>query len=120
MPRARGVVPGRARHKEVLSAARGNFGGRSRLFKSAKETVLRGLQYAYEHRRRKKRDFRQLWITRINAAVRPYGISYSVFINGLKAAGIEVDRKILADMAVNDPKAFAQLVDEAKAARAAA
>jgi len=96
MPRARGVVPGRARRKEVLSAARGNFGGRSRLFKSAKETVLRGLQYAYEHRRRKKRDFRRLWITRINAAAREHGLSYSVFISGLRKANVDIDRKLLA------------------------
>ena len=116
MPRARGVVPGRARRKEVLSAARGNFGGRSRLFKSAKETVLRGLQYAYEHRRRKKRDFRQLWITRINAAAREHGLSYSVFISGLKKANVDIDRKLLAELAVRDSEAFKQLATVAKEA----
>lgn len=116
MPRARGVVPGRARRKEVLSAARGNFGGRSRLFKSAKETVLRGLQYAYEHRRRKKRDFRQLWITRINAAAREHGLSYSMFISGLKKANVDIDRKLLAELAVRDAEAFKQLATVAKEA----
>lgn len=116
MPRARGVVPGRARRKAVLSAARGNFGGRSRLFKSAKETVLRGLQYAYEHRRRRRRDFRQLWITRINAAAREHGLSYSVFISGLRKANVDIDRKLLAELAVRDAEAFKQLAAVAKEA----
>jgi len=109
-------VPGRARRKEVLSAARGNFGGRSRLFKSAKETVLRGLQYAYEHRRRKKRDFRRLWITRINAAAREHGLSYSMFISGLRKANVDIDRKLLAELAVRDSEAFKQLATVAKEA----
>ena len=116
MPRARGVVPGRARRKAILSDARGNFGGRSRLFKSAKETVIRGLQYAYEHRRRKKRDFRQLWITRINAAARENGMSYSVFMSGLKKANVNIDRKLLAELAVRDAEAFKQLATVAKEA----
>jgi large subunit ribosomal protein L20 len=116
MPRARGVVAGRARHKKVLTAAKGNFGGRSRLFKSAKETVMRGLQYAYEHRRRKKRDFRQLWITRINAAAREHGMSYSVFISGLRRANVDIDRKLLAELAVRDAEAFKQLAVVAKEA----
>lgn len=116
MPRARGVVAGRARRKKVLAAAKGNYGGRSRLYKSANETVMRGLQYAYEHRRRKKRDFRRLWITRINAAARQNGISYSVLINGLKKANVSIDRKLLADLAVRDDKAFSELAAVAKEA----
>jgi large subunit ribosomal protein L20 len=116
MPRARGIVPGRARRKKVLSAARGNVSGRSRLFKSAKETVLRGLQFAYEHRRRKKRDFRRLWIVRINAAARQHGLSYSTMISGLKRANVSIDRKVLADLAVNDGEAFGKLAAVAKEA----
>ncbi len=114
MPRATGVVPGRARRKKVLAAARGNFGGRSKLFKSANETVMRGLHFAWEHRRRKKRDFRRLWITRINAAARQHGLSYSVFISGLKLANVEIDRKVLAELAVHDSEAFAQLAQVAR------
>ena len=120
MPRAKGVVPGRERHKKILKAAKGNFSGRSRLYRSAKETVMCGLQYAYEHRRLKKRDFRRLWITRINAGAHQNDMSYSVFMNGLKKAGIEVDRKILADIAVHDPAAFTALVDKARSALSAA
>ena len=116
MPRARGVVAGRARRKKVLAAAKGNVGGRSRLFKSAKETALRGLQYAYEHRRRKKRDFRRLWIARINAAARQNGLSYSVLINGLKRANVDIDRKLLAELAVRDGEAFKELAQVAKEA----
>ncbi len=116
MPRARGVVPGRARRKKVLAASRGNFGGRSRLYKSAHETYLRALNFAYAHRRRKKRDFRRLWITRINAAARQNGLSYSVFINGLKKANVEIDRKVLAELAVHDSPAFNQLASVAKEA----
>jgi len=116
MPRARGVVPGRARRKKVLAEAKGNVGGRSRLYKSANETVLRGLQYAYEHRRRKKRDFRRLWIARINAAARQNGLSYSVLINGLKRANVTIDRKLLAELAVRDNEAFKQLASVAKEA----
>jgi large subunit ribosomal protein L20 len=116
MPRARGVVRGRAKRKEILSAARGNFGGRSRLFKSAKETVLRGLRYSYQHRRRKKRDFRRLWIVRINAAARENGLSYSNFINGLKRAQVDIDRKTLAELAVLQPEAFKELATVAREA----
>jgi len=119
MPRARGIVAGRARRKEILTAAKGNFGGRSKLFKSAKETVVRGLQYAYEHRRRKKRDFRRLWITRINAAARENGLTYGELIRGLKNAGVGLDRKSLADLAVKNPAAFATLAGQAKNALAA-
>jgi large subunit ribosomal protein L20 len=110
------VVPGRARRKKILSEARGNYGGRSRLYKSANETVMRGLQFAYEHRRRKKRDFRRLWIVRINAAARQNGLSYSVLINGLKRANVDIDRKVLAELAVHDNEAFAQLATVAKEA----
>jgi len=109
-------VQGRARRKKVLKAARGNFGGRSRLYKSANETVMRGLQFAYEHRRLKKRNFRRLWIARINAAARQNGLSYSVLINGLKRANVDIDRKMLADLAVNDQGAFSRLAEVAKEA----
>jgi large subunit ribosomal protein L20 len=118
MPRAKGVVPGRERHKKTLKAAKGNFSGRSRLYKSAKETVMRGLQYAYEHRRLKKRDFRRLWITRINAAARLNGTSYSALMNGLKKAEVAIDRKMLAEMAVNDMEGFKALAELARQAAA--
>ena len=100
MPRATKSVASRRRRKKILKAAKGYYGGRSKLYRTAKESVQRGLAYAYVHRRRKKRDFRRLWITRINAAARIYGLSYSLFINGLKKAGVLLDRKNLADMAV--------------------
>lgn len=119
MPRARGVVAGHARKRKILTAAKGNYSGRSRLYRSAKETVMRGLQFAYEHRRRKKRDFRRLWITRINAAARLNGLSYSTFMNGLKLAAIMVDRKMLAEMAVNDAAGFTALAEAARAAQGA-
>ena len=111
----RGKVSHR-RHKAVLREARGFVGGRHRLFRSAKETVMRGLQYAYEHRRLKKRDFRRLWITRINAAARLNGLSYSVFMSGLKKAQVAVDRKMLAEMAVNDAEGFKALAELARQA----
>jgi|SRR5262245_38147468 len=114
MPRAKTVVPGRARRKKVMKAAKGNFGGRRKLYSTAVETVMRGLQFAYDHRRTKKRDFRRLWIVRINAAVRPHGMSYSTFISGLKKADISVNRKVLADLAVHDAAAFSRLVELAK------
>jgi large subunit ribosomal protein L20 len=116
MPRARGVVAGRARRKKVLAQVKGNYGGRSRLFKSANETLIRSLQYAYEHRRRRKRDFRRLWIARINAAARQNGLSYSVLINGLKRANVHIDRKLLAELAVHDNNAFKELAEVAKQA----
>lgn len=118
MPRARNAVASRARRKKVLKAAKGYYGGRSRLYRTAKESVRRGLSYAYAHRRRRKRDFRRLWITRINAASRLYGLSYSVFINGLKKAGVLLDRKILADMAIHDKEGFARLAELASRDRA--
>ena len=111
MSRAKNAVASRARRKKILKAARGYYGGRSKLYRTAKESVQRGLAYAYAHRRRRKRDFRRLWIVRINAAARLYGLSYSLFINGLKRAGVVLDRKILADMAVRDQEGFAKLVE---------
>lgn len=116
MPRVKSVVPGRERRRKTLTAAKGNYSGRSRLYRSAKETVMRGLQYAYEHRRLKKRDFRRLWITRINAAARLNGLSYSTFMNGLKRAQVAVDRKMLAEMAVNDAEGFKALAEVARQA----
>ena len=116
MPRSKTVVPGRARRKKVLKAAKGNFQGRRKLYKSALQTVQRAGQFAWEHRRLKKRDFRSLWITRINAAARLNGLSYSTLIAGLKKANVEVNRKLLADLAVKDAGAFAKLAEVAKAA----
>lgn len=116
MPRSKTVVPGRARRRKVLKAAKGNFSGRRKLYKSALQTVQRAGQFAFEHRRLKKRDFRRLWITRINAAARINGLSYSTLISGLKRANIDVNRKLLADMAVRDAVAFAKLAEVAKSA----
>jgi large subunit ribosomal protein L20 len=120
MPRVRSNVARLKRKKQVMKAARGNFGGRSKLWKAAKETVERGWVYAYRDRKAKKRDFRKLWIIRINAAAHEHSMSYNVFMHGLKKAGIEVDRKILADIAVKDPQAFTALAEKAKSALAAA
>lgn len=117
MPRVKSNVVRLKRKKQIMKAAKGAFGGRSKLWKAAKETVERGWVYAYRDRKAKKRDFRKLWIMRINAAARLNGMSYSVFINGLQQAGIEVDRKILADLAVHDAAAFSALADKARAAR---
>lgn len=116
MPRAKTVVPGRARRRKILKAAKGNYSGRRKLYKSALQTVQRAGQFAYEHRRTRKREFRGLWIQRINAAAREAGLSYSVLIAGLKKANIEVNRKLLADLAVRDAAAFAKLAEKAKAA----
>jgi large subunit ribosomal protein L20 len=120
MPRAVSNVPRLKRKKQILKHAKGAFGARSKLWKAAKENVERGWKYAYRDRKNKKRDFRRLWIVRINAAARQHDMSYSVFINGLGLAGIEVDRKILADIAVRDPQAFGALADKARAALNAA
>lgn len=109
----RGVIA-RARHKKVLKQAKGYYGARSRVYRVAKQAVIKAGQYAYRDRRAKKRQFRQLWIVRINAAARQNGLSYSRFIDGLKKASIEIDRKILADIAVHDQKGFAALVAKAK------
>jgi len=110
MPRTRNSVATRKRRKKVLKMARGYRGARSKCYKSANEQVMHSLQYAYRDRRARKGEFRKLWITRINAAARENGMSYSRFISGLKNAGVGVDRKILADLAVHDPQAFGRLV----------
>src|SRR3954467_4745799 len=107
MPRAVSNVPRLKRKKQVLKHAKGGFGARSKLWKAAKENVERGWKYAYRDRKNKKRDFRKLWIVRINAGARQHDMSYSVFMNGLKQAGIEIDRKVLSDPAINDSAAFA-------------
>jgi large subunit ribosomal protein L20 len=119
MARVKRAVHGRKHHRAVLEQAQGYYGNKSRSFKSANEQVNHSLQYAYRDRRDRKGDFRQLWITRINAACRLNGVSYSRFIAGLRTAGIEVDRKILADLAVQEPAAFAALVKVAGEAREA-
>lgn len=116
MPRAKTVVPGRARRRKVLKAAKGNFSGRRKLYKTALQTTQRAGQFAYEHRRTRKRDFRRLWITRINAAARVNGLSYSSLISGLKRANVDINRKLLADLAVRDAAAFAKLAEVAKSA----
>uniref|UniRef100_A0A7C4TXP8 Large ribosomal subunit protein bL20 n=1 Tax=Caldisericum exile TaxID=693075 RepID=A0A7C4TXP8_9BACT len=110
-----GVVT-RRKHKKILKMAEGYRGAASRRFKVANEAVMHALKYAYIHRREKKREFRSLWITRINALARVYGLSYSRFINGLKIANVDIDRKMLADLAVNDVKAFEELANKAKEA----
>jgi len=120
MPRAVSNVPRLKRKKQVLKHAKGAFGARSKLWKAAKENVERGWKYAYRDRKNKKRDFRRLWIVRINAAARQHDMSYNVFINGLGKAGIEIDRKILADIAVRDPQAFGALADKVRGALNAA
>ena len=119
MPRARSAPASRRRRKKILKAAKGYFGGRKNLLRTVKDAVTRGWEHAYEDRRKKKRNFRSLWITRINAAVREHDISYSRFISGLKAAGVEMDRKAMADLAVRNPEGFAALVAEAKKGLAA-
>ena len=116
MSRVKSNVARLKRKKQVMKAARGAYGGRSKLWKAAKETVERGWRYAYRDRKNRKREFRRLWVVRINAAAREHDMTYSSFINGLAKAGIEVDRKILADLAVRDPQAFASLADQARAA----
>ncbi len=108
----------RKRRKKILKLAKGYRGMRHTSYRRAKEAVMRALYYEYRDRRQRKRQFRRLWIARINAAVRPYGLSYSRFINGLKRAGIELDRKVLADMAVRDPEGFSKVVDRVKEALA--
>ena len=120
MPRAKGGYKSTRRRKRIRAHAKGFRGGRSKLWKAAVEAVHRKWRYALFHRRKRKPDFRGLWITRINAAAHQNDMSYSVFMNGLKKAGIEVDRKILADLAVHDPVAFTALVDKARSALNAA
>lgn len=115
MPRVKSNVVRLARKKKVMEAAKGYRGGRSKLWKAAKESVERGWAYAYRDRKQKKRQFRRLWITRINAAAREHDLSYNRLMNGLKKAGVEINRKVLADLAVRDPAAFSKLTELAKA-----
>ncbi len=117
MARVKNGAVTKARHKKVLKAAKGYFGSKHRLYKSAKEQLMNSGQYAFRDRKQKKRDFRKLWITRINAACRMNDISYSRFIEGLNKAGVEVNRKMLSEIAINDPKAFSELVEVAKAGK---
>ena len=118
MPRVKRGVTARARHKKVIALAKGYRGRRKNVYRIAKQAVMKAGQYAYRDRRQRKRQFRQLWIARINAGARLNGLSYSKFMNGLKRAAIELDRKVLADLAVFDKAAFAQGVEKAKAALA--
>lgn len=117
MPRATNNVAAHRRHKKYLKRAKGNYGARSRLYRTARETVQKGLAYAYRDRRAKKRMFRRLWIVRINAAVQKFNMRYGRFIDGLKKSGVVLDRKTLADLAVRDEKAFGELVKVAESAR---
>ncbi|MBQ8205401.1 MAG: 50S ribosomal protein L20 [Alistipes sp.] len=114
MPRSVNAVASRARRKKVLKLAKGNFGSRGNVWTVAKNTVEKGLQFAYAHRREKKRNYRSLWIVRINAAVRMHGMTYSEFIGKMNAKGIALNRKVLADLALNEPKAFEAIVNAVK------
>ena len=114
MPRANSSVPRHRRHRKIVKLAKGQFGARRKLYKTAKEAVERGWSYAYRDRRQKKREFRKLWITRINAAVRQHGLSYSRFIHLLGEKGVEINRKQLSEMAIHQPEAFAKLVETVK------
>jgi large subunit ribosomal protein L20 len=114
MPRVKGGTISRARHKKVLKQAKGYFGSKHRLYRTANEQVMHSLKYAYRDRKQNKREFRKLWITRINAACRENGISYSKFINGLTKAEVAINRKMLSEIAIQDPKAFSELVVVAK------
>jgi large subunit ribosomal protein L20 len=116
MPRASRSVQAKARHKKILKAAKGYYGARSRVYRVAKQAVIKAGQYAYRDRKQKKRVFRALWIARINAGARLHGLSYSTFIHGLKKAEIELDRKVLSDIAIQDPTGFAALANKAKQA----
>ena len=115
MARVKGALNTRKRHKRILKLAKGYRGGKSKLFRTAKQAVMKSLSYAYVGRKQKKRDFRRLWITRISAQAKVCGMNYSTFMNGLKKAGIEMNRKMLAELAVYDKEAFAALVEKAKA-----
>ena len=115
MPRVKRGVQAHARHKKIMKAAKGYYGARSKVFRVAKQAVIKAGQYAYRDRRQKKRQFRALWIARINAAARMNGLSYSRFMNGLKRAGVALDRKVLAEIAYSDMPAFAALAEQAKA-----
>lgn len=114
MARVKRAMNARKKHKKILKLAKGYYGGKSKLFKTANESVIRALRNAYVGRRLKKRDFRKLWIARINAGARMSGLSYSRFMNGIKLAGIDINRKMLSEIAINDPKAFAELVEIAR------
>ncbi len=114
MPRVKNGVAHHARKAKIMKAAKGAWGGRSKLYKAAKETVERAMRYAYRDRRKKKGEFRMLWITRINAAARLHGLSYSRMMNGLRKAGVDINRKMLADLAVHDEAAFAKFAEVAK------
>ena len=114
MARVKGAINTRKRHKKILKLAKGYRGAKSKLFRTANQAVMKSLSYAYRDRKQKKRNFRQLWIARINAAARMNGISYSKFMNGLKTNGIEINRKMLAEIAVSDPAAFSKLVEKVK------
>ncbi len=116
MGRVKRGVTAKARHKKILKMAKGYYGARSRVFRVAKQAVIKALQYAYRDRRQRKREFRSLWIARINAAARQHGLSYSRFMNGLKKANITLDRKVLADLAVHDKVGFAKLAQQATGA----
>ena len=118
MPRVKRGVVARKRHKKILKQAKGYYGARSRVFRVAKQAVIKAGQYAYRDRRQRKRQFRQLWIARINAAARVNGLSYSRFIAGLKKANIEIDRKVLADLAVHEKQVFSAIVEKAKSSLA--
>lgn len=120
MPRVKRGVTARAKHKKVLDKAKGYYGARSRVYRVAKQAVMKAAQYAFRDRRQRKRDFRALWIIRVNAAARANGIKYSEFMNGLKKASINIDRKVLADIAIHDKAAFSALVEQAKASRSQA
>src|SRR5210317_2084856 len=113
MPRVTKSLTAKAKHKKILSATKGHYGARSRLFKTAKQSLIKSLQYAYRDRKNRKRDFRRLWIIRINAEVRNLGYSYSKFINGLNQKGIELDRKVLSELAIQDKETFEKVVKAA-------
>ena len=119
MARVKRGVQARRRHKKILKQAKGYYGNRSRCYRTAVQAVIKARQYAYRDRRQRKRQFRRLWVTRINAGARQHGLSYSRMINGLKKASIEIDRKVLADLAVRDKAAFGVLVEKARASLAA-
>ncbi len=114
MARVKGAMRTRARHKKILKLAKGYRGAKSKLFKTANQAVMKSLTYAYRDRKAKKREFRKLWIARINAATRANGMSYSKFMNGLKQKGIEINRKMLSEIAISDPEAFKKLVDQVR------
>ena len=118
MPRVKRGVTAKARHKKVLAQSKGYRGRRSNVYRIAKEAVMKAGQYQYRDRRNKKREFRALWIARINAAVRELGMSYSMFMNGLKKASIDIDRKVLSDLAIHDKAAFSKIAEQAKASLA--